>query len=98
MKLAGHLAKTDAESQIKTFTEDEWKNIGINELSMEHFVRSNGSYFKPAAGNAIDAEKIYTYSEKMPFASRPAQSNGWLDSRKKIGDRHEEQVGSGKKA
>eukprot|EP00966_Prymnesium_polylepis_P071283 1656012-Prymnesium_polylepis.1 len=38
------------------FTEHEWRQFGINELTTTHFIRSRGRYFRPAA--AVQDQKL----------------------------------------
>ena len=35
------------------FTNDEWKQFGIDRLQMRHWIRSGGKYFQPAEDNEV---------------------------------------------
>ena len=40
-------ALADALKEQTEFSEEEWKAFGINDLELEHFIRSGNSYYQP---------------------------------------------------
>jgi len=79
-----HASLSEALSQRKTFTEQEWMSFRIQNLQMNHFIKSGDSYYRPANGVSASRNRL-TFADLQKalrkwFEDMDINVNSYLDA------------------
>ena len=79
-----HASLSEALSQRKTFTEQEWTLFRIQNLQMNHFIKSGDSYYRPASGVSASRNRL-TFADLQKalrkwFEDMDINVNSYLDA------------------